>query len=129
MNPHFLFNSLNSINSYILQNKDEEASYYLTAFSKLMRKILDNSRKENISLKEELETTKLYLDLEAVRMEYKFDYRIQTKDVDTEEIQIPPLILQPFLENAIWHGINHKDTKGLIDIIISKIRKLMESYS
>lgn len=124
MNPHFLFNSLNSINSYILQNKDEEASYYLTAFSKLMRKILDNSRKENISLKEELETTKLYLDLEAVRMEYKFDYRIQTKDVDTEEIQIPPLILQPFLENAIWHGINHKDTKGLIDIIISKNKEV-----
>lgn len=120
MNPHFLFNSLNSINSFIIQNKADEAEKYLTAFSKLMRNILDNSRKETISLKQELETVKLYLDLEAVRMENKFDYRITiTKEVDTDYVQIPPLILQPFLENAIWHGINYKQGDGFIDIDVT----------
>ncbi|WP_300672245.1 histidine kinase [Soonwooa sp.] len=121
MNPHFLFNSLNSINSFIIQNKDKEASRYLTSFSKLMRKILDNSQKETICLKEELETTKLYLDLEAVRMEYKFDYTIRiSDDIEPEEVSIPPLILQPFLENAIWHGINHKNGKGHLEIRFSR---------
>lgn len=114
MNPHFLFNSLNSINSFIIQNKVNEAEKYLTSFSKLMRNILENSRKETIPLRQELETIKLYLDLEAVRMENKFDYRIQiSTDIDTENVQIPPLVIQPFLENAIWHGINHKEGKDL----------------
>ncbi|WP_313027884.1 histidine kinase [Soonwooa sp.] len=121
MNPHFLFNSLNSINSFIIQNKDKEASRYLTSFSKLMRKILDNSQKETISLKEELEATKLYLDLEAVRMEHKFDYNMMiSDDMEPEEVSIPPLILQPFLENAIWHGINHKNGKGHLEIRFSR---------
>ncbi|MGX9986007.1 sensor histidine kinase [Soonwooa purpurea] len=121
MNPHFMFNSLNSINSFIIQNKDKEASKYLTAFSKLMRKILDNSQKEVISLKEELDTTQLYLDLEAVRMDYKFDYQIlMSEDADPEAVYIPPLILQPFLENAIWHGINNKNGNGHIDIKINR---------
>lgn len=121
MNPHFLFNSLNSINSFILQSKKEEASAYLTAFSRLMRRILDHSRRERINLLEELETIKIYLDLEAARLDGKFDYSIQVKylDVDQEEVLIPPLILQPFLENAIWHGISNKPDKGFIDIIIS----------
>ncbi len=119
MNPHFLFNSLNSINSFIIQHKSDEAERYLTSFSKLMRNILDNSRKENISLRQELDTIKLYLDLEAVRMDHKFDYRIHVdRSVDSDYVQIPPLILQPFLENAIWHGINHKKDKGFIEINI-----------
>ena len=119
MNPHFLFNSLNSINSFIILNKKDEASDYLTSFSKLMRKILDNSGKEVISLKEELDSTKLYMDLEAARLEHKFDYSITVdKSLDTKEITIPPLILQPFLENAIWHGINPKKGKGFIQILI-----------
>ncbi|KAA5533537.1 hypothetical protein F0919_13430 [Taibaiella lutea] len=117
MNPHFMFNSLNSINSFIIQNKKEEASGYLTSFSRLMRKILDNSRKEFISLQEELDATVLYLNLEAVRMEHKFDYRINIDNsIDAASIFIPPLILQPFLENAIWHGINQKDGHGFITI-------------
>jgi ligand-binding sensor domain-containing protein/two-component sensor histidine kinase len=119
MNPHFMFNSLNSINSFIIQNKKEEASVYLTSFSRLMRKILDNSRKEFISLQEELDATVLYLNLEAVRMEHKFDYRINVhSNIDATAIFIPPLILQPFLENAIWHGINQKDAHGFITIDI-----------
>lgn len=119
MNPHFLFNSLNSINSFIIQSKQNEATGYLTSFSKLMRKILDNSRKDTVSLKDELEATKLYLDLEAVRLENKFDYSITIdKKINEEEVMIPALILQPFLENSVWHGINPKIGNGFIEIRI-----------
>lgn len=121
MNPHFLFNSLNSINSFIIQNKQHEASRYLTSFSKLMRKILDNSRKDLITLKDELEAVKLYLDLEAVRLEYKFDYSIIIdKNIHEEDIVIPALVLQPFLENSVWHGIHPKAGNGFIEITINK---------
>ncbi len=120
MNPHFLFNSLNSINSFIIQSRQNEASGYLTSFSKLMRKILDNSRKDNIMLKDELEAVKLYLDLEAVRLENKFDYSITIdKKINEEEVVIPALILQPFLENSVWHGINPKPENGFIEIKIN----------
>lgn len=120
MNPHFLFNSLNSINSFIIQSKQNEASGYLTSFSKLMRKILDNSRKDTVTLKDELEAAKLYLDLEAVRLEHKFDYSITIdKKINEEEVVIPALILQPFLENSVWHGINPKAENGFIDITIN----------
>jgi two-component sensor histidine kinase len=119
MNPHFLFNSLNSINSFIIQNKKDEASNYLTSFSKLMRKILDNSRKDIITLKDELDATKLYLNLEAVRLEQKFDYSISIdKKIREDEIMIPALIFQPFLENSIWHGIHPKPDSGFIEISI-----------
>lgn len=119
MNPHFIFNSLNSINWYIVKNRSEEASQYLAKFSKLVRLILDNSKKFTIPLKKELETLQLYLDLESMRFEEKFNYQIQTdSEVDLEEVAVPPLILQPFLENAIWHGLMHKKGKGNIVIQI-----------
>jgi sensor histidine kinase YesM len=120
MNPHFLFNSLNSINSFIIQNKKDEASIYLTSFSKLMRKILDNSRKDIVSLRDELEATKLYLDLESVRVENKFDYSIVIdRSLNEDEITMPALVFQPFLENSIWHGIHPKPDNGFIEIIIN----------
>ncbi len=119
MNPHFLFNSLNSINSFIVQQKSREASSYLTTFSKLMRNILENSRYETISLEKELDTLKMYLELEAVRLEHKFDYEIICdKNLDLESIKIPPLIIQPFAENAIWHGLHNKKEKGLLKIVV-----------
>jgi len=119
MNPHFLFNSLNSINSFIIQQKSREASSYLTTFSKLMRNILENSRHETITLEKELETLKMYLELEAVRLEYKFDYEIvYDKNLEVESIKIPPLIIQPFAENAIWHGLHNKKEKGLLKIVV-----------
>lgn len=119
MNPHFLFNSLNSINSFIIQQKSQEASSYLTTFSKLMRNILDNSRHETISLEKELETLKMYLELEAVRLEHKFDYEIICdKNIEADSIKIPPLIIQPFAENAIWHGLHNKKNKGLLKIVV-----------
>jgi len=117
MNPHFLFNTLNSINSFIILNKTEDASSYLTTFSKLMRSILENSKHEMISLQKELQTLKLYLELESVRLEHSFDYQYDIDPkIDTGYIRIPPLIIQPFTENAIWHGLRNKQGKGLLII-------------
>jgi sensor histidine kinase YesM len=117
MNPHFIFNSLNSINRFILQNNKAQASEYLTKFSKLVRMILQNSQASLISLESELEALKLYLDLEALRFEYHFTYNISVpKDLDIEILKVPPLITQPYAENAIWHGLMHKEEKGHLDI-------------
>lgn len=122
MNPHFMFNTLNSINSFIIQNKAEPASEYLTTFSKLMRNILEYSKEEYISLNNELKALKLYLELEAVRLEHSFDYTIvKDMDVDGNEINVPPLILQPFAENAIWHGLRHKSESRNLYIFISLV--------
>ena len=122
MNPHFLFNSLNSINSFIVQQKSREASGYLTTFSKLMRNILENSRYESITLEKELNTLKMYLEIESVRMDHKFDYEIIIdKNIELEFIKIPPLIIQPFAENAIWHGLNNKPDKGFLKISIQEL--------
>ena len=117
MNPHFIFNSLNSINRFILQNNKALASEYLTKFSKLVRMILQNSQASLISLESELESLNLYLDLEAVRFDHKFDYKISyPKDLDIEVLKVPPLIIQPYTENAIWHGLMHREDKGQLDI-------------
>jgi LytS/YehU family sensor histidine kinase len=130
MNPHFLFNSLNSINSFIVQQKSREASSYLTTFSKLMRNILENSRYESITLEKEINTLKMYLEIEAVRLEHKFDYEIIIdKNIELEFIKIPPLIIQPFAENAIWHGLNNKPNKGLLKIEIQEINENCISIS
>ncbi|MEI7980300.1 MAG: histidine kinase [Bacteroidota bacterium] len=121
MNPHFIFNSLNSINSFVMDQKHEIASDYLIKFSKLIRLILDNSRSETISIEKELETLKLYVLLEAARFDNKFKcvYHI-AKDVETSSIMIPPMLLQPFVENAIWHGLMQKEGEGTITIEIKK---------
>ncbi len=119
MNPHFLFNALNSINSFIVLNKTRLASEYLTKFSRLIRLILDNSKHEIISLEKELETLRLYLLMESLRFENAFEYEIMVSpDLDISNVFLPPMIIQPYAENAIWHGLMHKETKGnvLIDI-------------
>ena len=121
MNPHFMFNTLNSINSFIIENKREAASGYLTTFSKLMRSILEFSQESVISLDDEIRTLGLYLELEAVRLEHSFDYTIKVdKELKDELIRIPPLILQPFVENAIWHGLRHKQEQGNLYISFRK---------
>ncbi len=120
MNPHFMFNSLNSINSYIVQNKSDEASGYLMTFSKLMRNILENSKHTTISLQKEITSLKHYLELEAARLNNKFIYSINIqKNIDVNYLQIAPLILQPFVENAIWHGLQNKLTKGHLSIEVT----------
>ena len=121
MNPHFIFNSLNSINRFILKSDKSQASRYLTKFSKLIRLILQNSQAALITLDSELESLELYLSLEALRFNNYFDYKISVgSNVDVSTIKVPPLILQPYVENAIWHGLMHKEERGQLDIEISR---------
>ena len=120
MNPHFIFNCLSSINRYILINDTEAASSYLTKFSRLIRMALQQSEKSMITLEKELEMLRHYLDLERLRFRNVFDYSITfINTIDTSTIFVPPLILQPFAENAIWHGLMHKKGTGHLDIALS----------
>jgi len=117
MNPHFIFNSLNSINMFILENNKLQASEYLSKFSRLVRLILQNSQEAFIPLERELEALKLYLELESLRFENKFEYKISVDgSVDTTVLKVPPLVIQPYAENAIWHGLMQKREKGHLEI-------------
>jgi hypothetical protein len=124
MNPHFIFNSLNSINIFILENNKLQASEYLSKFSKLIRLTFQNSQEAFIPLESELEALQLYLELESLRFEKRFEYKITVAgNVDTAMLRVPPLIIQPYAENAIWHGLTHlpdrqagKKEKGHLEI-------------
>ncbi|MCD4747340.1 MAG: tetratricopeptide repeat protein [Bacteroidales bacterium] len=117
MNPHFIFNSLNSIRSYILGNEAKSAAMFLDKFANLMRSILDNSRKSFISLEDDIKSLRLNLELEKNRFKDKFDFEINlAPDIDPEMFYIPPMLIQPFVENAIKHGIAKKENIGLIKI-------------
>lgn len=121
MNPHFIFNCLNSIQLFTAQNDPDKASEYLTKFSRLIRLVLDNSKTDKISLTNELETLKLYIEMESMRFRGKVKHEINiADDVDVYFIQIPPLLIQPFVENAIWHGLMHKEEGGTIKITITQ---------
>jgi tetratricopeptide (TPR) repeat protein len=121
MNPHFLFNSLNSIKLYIINNEKKNAVHYLNKFSKLVRKILEASSQREISLAEELETVALYMNIENIRFSNEINFNVYVKDdINTHNIKIPSLILQPFLENALWHGLSSKDGAKNIDLEIKK---------
>lgn len=119
MNPHFIFNSLNSIKQYIIGNEIENAVYYLNKFAKLIRKILDTSNKKDISLAEELETMTTYMTIENMRFSNEIDFKINVADdIDSKKIRVPSLILQPFIENSLWHGLSSKlsNKKIIIDV-------------
>jgi len=119
MNPHFLFNSLNSIQRMFIEGKTDNANDAMADFGNLLRRILNNSGKETISLKEETDTLKLYLDIEKMRCDNCFDHEIVIDDnINLLSTQVPPLIIQPFVENAIWHGILPKKGKGKIIVSI-----------
>jgi sensor histidine kinase YesM len=121
MNPHFVFNSLNSINKYILRNDQVNASRYLTRFAKLIRLILDNSNSKEVALSDELEALKLYIEMELLRFANKFTYEIIVdENVSTDTLQVPPLIIQPYVENAIWHGLLHKESNGRLLVLVRK---------
>jgi tetratricopeptide (TPR) repeat protein len=118
MNPHFIFNSLHSINKYIMENDKVNASEYLAKFAKLMRLVLENSREQEVPLEDDLAALELYMQLESLRFENRFQYSIEIDPgIDRENTLIPPLLLQPFAENAIVHGIKDKEN-GLIKIKI-----------
>ena len=121
MNPHFIFNCLNAIKSYTLNNNTEGANFYLTKFSKLMRQVLENSRNEKITLSNELETLTLYMDMERLRAGDKFDYKIEiADDIEMDFVEVPPMLIQPYVENAIWHGLMHKEGIGTVSVILNQ---------
>ena len=121
MNPHFIFNALNSVNSFIAQNDERTANRYLTDFSTLMRSVLVNSEEDFIPLEKEIELLELYLKLEHSRFQDKFDYElIVDKNIEQEQFQIPPMLLQPYVENAVWHGLRYKEDKGFLKVELSR---------
>ncbi len=121
MNPHFIFNALNSVNSFIALNDERTANKYLSDFSLLMRAVLENSEEDFIPLEKEMELLKLYTKLEHFRFKDKFDYEITVDDaINVKNFVIPPMLLQPYIENAVWHGLRYKKTKGHLDISISQ---------
>lgn len=129
LNPHFLFNSLNSIADYIQKNNTEKADYYLTKFAKLMRSTLESSEVKEITLKEELNMAELYIQLESMRLVNKVSFKLNVSDeLTTDEVMVPPLILQPFVENSIWHGLAKKEGEGLISIHVKKEDNMLIIY-
>jgi anti-sigma regulatory factor (Ser/Thr protein kinase) len=119
MNPHFIFNAINSIQHYVLTNEKELANKYLVKFSQLMRNILDLSKQELITLKEELETINLYLDIESLRFNNAFNFSLDVAaNVNPNDIKLPPLLIQPFVENAIWHGLLLKEGRKELRISV-----------
>ena len=127
MNPHFLYNSLNAIRLFVLQNDSDNAEKYLVKFARLMRLILDNSRQEWVTLASELDQLHLYIELEQLRFNNGFDFSIETdSSLRREDIAIPPMIIQPYIENAILHGIAHKKEKGHILISLKPVNSHLE---
>jgi hypothetical protein len=122
MNPHFIFNSLNSIQHFIIKNRDEQAIKYLTKFARLIRMILDNSESATVTIKEEVEALKIYIELEIMRFENKFSCQIEIDpniDIDLEEI--PSMLIQPYVENSILHGLTAREGKeGQLKLFIKK---------
>jgi LytS/YehU family sensor histidine kinase len=115
MNPHFLFNALGSIQNFMLKNETKRAAGYLNNFASLTRNILEHSAQEFVSVSEEIETLSSYIELEKMRLENKFEFEITyDKNLETDFINIPPMLIQPFVENAIKHGLNNIDYKGVI---------------
>ena len=127
MNPHFIFNSLNSVNQFIAQNNELEANKYLTSYSNLMRNMMETSNKDFITLANELEQIKKYLDLEHLRFQDKFEYEITIDEkLDADVIWVPNMLIQPHLENAIWHGLRYRETKGKLKVTFSEENQLIK---
>lgn len=121
MNPHFIFNALNSVNNFISKSDERAANKFLSDFSKLMRVVLENSQKDFIPASDEIELLELYLKLEHLRFKDKFDYKIINESGDHfSNTEIPPMLIQPFIENAIWHGLRYKKEKGQLNLILQK---------
>ena len=126
MNPHFIFNSLNSIGDYILRNDIKAANNYLTKFAGVIRLILENSEYKTVTLEKDLKALELYMDIERLRLNNKFNYKIVVDEtIDKNNVLVPPLILQPFVENSIWHGLTKKDGEGKITIHISQTEDML----
>ena len=121
MNPHFIFNALNSVNQFIAQNDEKSANRFLSEFSRLMRLVMENSQEDFIPLDKEEEIISLYLKLEHYRFRDKFDYEIIVDDdINPEQQKIPPMLIQPYIENAVWHGLRYKEGRGQLKLHMRK---------
>jgi tetratricopeptide (TPR) repeat protein len=121
MNPHFIFNSLNSVNSFIAQNNERLANKYLSDFSHLMRLVLENSKHDLVPVSSEMEIIELYLKLEQFRFSEKFSYQVHIDpELNLNDTMIPPMLIQPYIENAIWHGLRYKQEKGTLSFDLRK---------
>jgi tetratricopeptide (TPR) repeat protein len=121
MNPHFIFNALNSVNHFIAQQDERTANKFLSEFSQLMRLVMENSQEDFIPLQKEHEILSLYLKLEHYRFRDKFDYEIEMDNsINTENIEVPPMLIQPYIENAVWHGLRYKNEKGKLKLRFQK---------
>ncbi len=117
MNPHFIFNALNSVNSFISENDERSANKFLSEFSRLMRSVMENSEHDFISLTKELEIVRIYMQLEHFRFKDKFNYTIEVdSNIDEDAFQLPPMLIQPYIENAIWHGLRYKEEIGNLSL-------------
>lgn len=127
MNPHFIFNSLNSVNHFISTNNELEANQYLTKFSKLMRGVMENSSEDFIPFQQELDLLQNYLALEKTRFADKFDYEIEVDEsLNTQNLKVPGMLIQPFLENAVWHGLRYRTDKGFLSLKFTKNNDLLK---
>lgn len=120
MNPHFIFNALNSVNQFISRNDERAANKFLSEFSRLMRLVLEHSQEDFISLLKEEEIVSLYLRLEHYRFRDKFDYEILIdENINKDSVLVPPMLIQPYIENAVWHGLRYRDAKGFLSVRIN----------
>ena len=120
MNPHFIFNALNSVNQFVSRNDERAANKFLSEFSRLMRLVLEYSQEDFISLQKEEEIVSLYLKLEHYRFRDKFDYEILIdQNINKENVQVPPMLIQPYIENAVWHGLRYRESKGFLSVSIN----------
>ncbi len=121
MNPHFIFNALNSVNSFISTSDERSANKFLSEFSKLMRTVMENSEHELISLTKELEILRIYLELEHFRFKDKFSYELKVdENLDEDLVQLPPMMIQPYIENSVWHGLRYKEEKGSLRVDLAQ---------
>lgn len=121
MNPHFIFNALNSVNNFIAQNNEKAANKYLAEFSRLMRKVLDHSQQDFIPFEEEMELNELYLRLEHFRFRDQFEFTFENNaQHHTADLEVPPMLIQPFIENAVWHGLRYKEGRGHLSVKVDE---------
>lgn len=117
MNPHFIFNALNSVNSFISKNDERSANKYLSDFSRLMRMVMENSQQDFVPLAAEINILELYIGLEHFRFREKFDFTFQVDEkIDKDAFEVPPMLIQPYIENAVWHGLRYKEEKGILKV-------------
>ena len=127
MNPHFIFNALNSVNNYIARKDERSANRYLSDFAFLMRSVMENSKHDFIPLTDEVKIIELYIKLEHERFQEKFDYVFHVdEDINTESFLIPPMLIQPYIENAVWHGLRYKEEKGTLRVELKQQNKFLK---